>query len=622
MSLPTTTTPESSPHERTHTSRPNDTFEGLSEEIFEAINRQDWKELCNLMGQRHISDFRSPEPAEYPAKYRSIMGEYLTGFRIDFDKKFEKKIARAISRSPKGYLPLHRFLAYLTESTIILNRLPERITRSISILGGFGPPIPKLWQQKGRDGKNALHIAASGHGTNLDHALRALLELVAMSPMTSRTPDGRLCGLDDKTTGMQERTALHLAALNEDSKQPFDRLLLAGANPWVRDSNGNTILHRLSDGRRIKSHRRKTETIGWRTELPGLTAEREIGDNIRIGKIHSLLHQTVDWTPGLDAVNYDGETATRLALSTKDYKVVDSLTEARCLASYEPGQRVWKIWEEDAVAVLDLAVLDLDEALDDPSAPIRISLMKNLARDPIGVGCFNKHDNSGMTALHKACDLTQDRADIVKALLDNGAEINKRTGHSKSGLEHSKRDQYCNGLSALSFAASRGHRRTVSFLLAKSAPEDLDPAECSIISQAAYEGGNPLVGDLIQYFRRYDSGYFHKLLDHAQDSNQSDTLATKWPSKATISIEDLAGEEENVGSSRFSSGMQQLKDFDYHSYPEKLQVGHIMSCADEDPENTPNTWNTYKAWNTYKTWNRKNGGWIHLPANDVSIHQV
>lgn len=615
MSLPTTATPGSSPHEQTLASRASDTFEDLSEKIFQAINRQDWKELCNLMGQRRLSDSWSLEPEDYPAKYRSIPEECLTGFRIDFDKKFEGKIARAISRSSKGQLPLHRFLTYLTGNTI--NPLGmERLRRSISILGGFGPPIPKLWQRKDRDGKNALHIAASGHGTDLDLALRALLELVAMSPMTSRTPDGRLYGLDDKTTGMQERTALHLAALNEDSKQPFDRLLLAGANPWIRDSYGNTILHLLSDGRRIKSDKRKTETIGWRTELPGLTPEREIGDNIRIGKIHSLLHQTVDWTPGLDAVNDGGETAMRLALSTKDYKVVDALTEARCLPSYKPEQRVRKIWEEDAAAVLDLAVLDLDEALDEPGDPIRIRLMKNLARDQIGEDCFNTQDNFGLTALHKACDLTQDRADIVKALLDNGAEINERTGPCKSGLEHSERDKCHTGLSALSFAASRGHRRTVLFLLAKSAPRDLDPAECSIISQAAYEGGNPLVGDLIQHFRRYDSDYFHKLLDHAQDSNQSESLATKWPSKATISIEDLAGEEEDVGSSRFSSGMQQLEDFDYNSYPEKLQVGHIMSCADEDPENTPNTWNTYK------TWNRKNGGWIHLPANDVSIHQV
>lgn len=586
-------------------SRSVTTLQQLSAEILEAIESQHWEALIKLVKtQTLISKWWWVQDKDIPANYRSSKGECLSGFHIIFDNDYEDKIGKAVSMEFEGNLPVHRLTKFITKAREDFEF--EQVKRSVSILSGVGRPEKEHWRQKNAEGKNALHIAASGQGRNSEHALRALLELMAVS-----ASDDGLAGLDDQTMSedMNDNTALHLAALNipktalhlsgnHESTQPFNRLLLAGANPWIQNRFKDTVLHLLNKDKQGKENDERSTTT-MRGKSRDNAEIQNVRDNMRIQGALDILQQQGDWKSHLVAVNLAGNTAMSLALSTKDYKMVAALATAHQTPSFVQGKEEEDTWSRDGAAAFDVAVFTRDTDLDS----MRGNLIRSLAEDKFVKKCFNERDEFGLTALHKVCNLKEDRDDIVMALLRNGAKVRKRVG--QPAQEQSKEPRRYTGWSALSFALKRGHRWTVSLLLANGAMDGLTPAECSDIKQRSYEEGDYIGWDLIQYFRTHVSDSFSEVLERPQESKKErklEFLATKWPSKGMMS--DDADEE---GESRYRFKDFEFETFDYRSYPEKRSVRHMLYCNDDT---------------TWDTWTRRNGGWIHLPANNVSFHHL
>lgn len=568
------------------------TLPKVSAEILQAIESQHWETMLELVNREVL--ISKPRwwvlDEDIPANYQGAKGECLESLHIIFDESLETKIANAVATASEGNFPVHGMTEFITKSQESLSF--EQIKRSISILSGFGRSEYEHLQKKNSKGRNALHIAALGEGRNSERALSAVLELMALSASKHG-----LAGLDEKDG--DGNTALHVAALNipktalhlsqvdgskrHESTQPFNRLLRAGANPWIQNGARDTVLHLLNKDRQANNNDGKSESNiqGTAEDNTSIQNLREI---MRIQAARDILRQQGDWKPQLVAANDNDETAMSLALSAKDYKMVEALVEASQTPSFVlKGKEQEDTWSQQGAAAFEAAVLNRDTNLD----PMRGNLIGSLAEDQFVKKCFNKRDNLGLTALHKVCNLEEDRDDIVMALLKNGAKTRSRVG--QPAQQHSKEFQRYIGWTALSFALERGHRWTVSLLLANGAMDELSPAEWSAIRQRTYEG-NYICWDLIQYFRTHVSDNFNEVLvrpSECKDEKELGFLAIKWPSKGN------------------SSQNKSFKDFDYSSYPDKRPVGHMIYGNDDT---------------SWDTWTRRNGGWIHLPANNVSIH--
>lgn len=579
-----------------------------SAEVWQAIESRQWETMLALVGkQTLISNAWNVEEDQYPANYQGAKGEPIRGFNIVFDEDYGDQIATAVSKTSEGNLPLHVMTEFVTKTQNELHFVP--IKRCISILSEFGRAEHEQWWEKNAKGKNALHIAALCQGRNSEHVIRALFEL-----MVSSSSDDCLAGLDDGDG--DGNTALHLAALNiprtalyltgleenwrHESMQPFNRLLRAGANPWKQNRSGDTVLHLLNKERQAESIKGESESNTWGTAKDSASVQN-LREAMRIQAARDILRQQGAWKPQLVATNGTGQTAMSLALLTKDYALVGALAEASQTPSFVLEGDDAKRWVKDGTTAFDKAVGTLDADLD----PIRGDLIRNLAEDGSFKDYLTRKDQSGLTALHKACNLTEDRFDIVKALL-SGTNIHERAGPPRDA--HGKGDQRFANWSALTFATRRAHNSTALLLLEQGIMNGLTPSECSEIRQLAYDEGNLYIAGLIQHFRTHDLATLHEILTHDSKANLGEELrlsALKWPRKGMRSP-DI----ERKGFRKFSEyrpKTEALRDFDYCSYPERRLIHHLVH-GDEGT-----------SWNT---WTKKNGGWIHLPANNVSADHL
>lgn len=571
----------------------------LSEDILNAIKEHNMNRLLTLVLHSELIEHgksRKPPSKHIPTNYQSLSEESIEVLDFDFHSDYKEKIAHAVSVYMDGYLPVHRMVEMMVKDrsptgkgfsmwTLAWKR-HMTLQVCLKLLGGFnGAGSGQYWRQMQPDGKNALHIAASGHNFGSDLAVRIILELLALSQSESSSSSDM--GLDDLTAGppdgTQEHTALHLAMPKlwtlKFQGHSLERLLLAGANPCIQNSpNGETLLHLLA------------------------SKERSDGDHKRLHMIKTVLqHKEDGWKINLTAKNHVGYTAMAKAFEFNDYDMVIALLKTRA-SSINLSDEAQDIWARDKADVLSLA-LDPDGKFNS----LRGSLIQALAHDDVYL--FRKKD-SAMAALEKACNLTEDRDDVVSALLNALHDPDKTEAFSRG----------C----ALSLAARKDHSLTVSVMLDHGAVEHMRSAECFSLIKTLRDEGRTMLADLIQYFRT------HSRVNVLEQSSDSETLkdlklfAIKWPRRLTSSPnyaegerdkeheigemgEDKNGSEKQrrVGFSMYcrKEGAQAFSTFKYSLYSSQHPVGQILHCEEH----------TF-----LHTWTRRNGGWIHLPANNVS----
>jgi ankyrin repeat protein len=253
------------------------------------------------------------------------------------------------------------------------------------------------------------------------------------------------------------RTPLHVASF-KDHTEIVSYLLSVAANIDCAASDGRTPLHCAA----VKGH---TETIYLLLENDANIEARDVKMLTPLlcaceaGQLESasiLLDRGAD----IEAKDSEDKTAMQRACAKGQWRVTSYLRDRGAVISSEFAA-VEKALRLAHFSVDKLKHVDLERV---ETEPLEIFLAECAAGNMMAVGKFldeavdvNKHGIDGLAPLHKACVFGN--ADVAMALLDHGADIERRTRLSDSRT-------------ALHCAAENGHVDLVYALLNRTADVD------------------------------------------------------------------------------------------------------------------------------------------------------